>query len=83
MACPTCDHTMEGLDCGYYWCPRCGTLKEQQGMERVQPPKLVERCREFERDVTKKLSGNWLDDVLIEWNRLGIAESINPPGRRP
>ena len=34
MACRTCDHTMQGLGevtggIGYFWCPRCGTLKSE------------------------------------------------------
>lgn len=29
MACPTCDHTMQGISDGYFWCPRCGTLKRR------------------------------------------------------
>lgn len=37
MACPKCDSTMQGL-CGkaelrWYWCPRCGTVK--QGQQRI------------------------------------------------
>lgn len=26
MACPTCDHTMHGLGEQWFWCPRCGTV---------------------------------------------------------
>lgn len=36
MPCPVCDHTMQnlGLDQGgrrTFWCPRCGTLKTDEG----------------------------------------------------
>lgn len=32
MPCPTCDHTMKNLPVEgnrLFWCPRCGTLKEE------------------------------------------------------
>lgn len=32
MACPTCDHTMQNLgadDRRIFWCPRCGTIRDQ------------------------------------------------------
>ena len=32
MACPVCDHTMQNLGVPgerKFWCPRCGTLKEE------------------------------------------------------
>jgi len=34
MACPICQHTMENLGSPsrrIWWCPRCGTLKEETG----------------------------------------------------
>ena len=75
MACPTCSHTMEGLGCGYYWCPRCGTLKEQQGLERFQLPKLVSRVRSYMAEV-----GAGGQDGLF--HQLGITEATYPPGER-
>jgi len=29
MSCPTCDHTMHSVGAYWFWCPRCGTLKQQ------------------------------------------------------
>ena len=85
MPCPTCDHTLESLgrsDRGdvFFLCPRCGTVKvdalENHG-DKVYVPKLVERCREFERTFPP---GNPPSvSYSREWERLGIAEAINPP----
>lgn len=59
MACPTCDHTMQNLALGWFWCPRCGTVREryqEEGFPRIENdsvPKLVERLRDPNR--------NWKD----------------------
>lgn len=45
MACPTCDHTMQSVAAGVFWCPRCGTLR--LALEDTAVPKLVERTREY------------------------------------
>ena len=83
--CPTCGHDLEYAgtpepDSPYpqeridnYWCPRCGTLSMRGGGADV--PKLVERCREYERQRIE----NGLSADRHEWKRLGIAESINVP----
>ena len=70
MPCPSCDHTMHGLGNGCFWCPRCGTLKN----ERTHTPMLVTRCRKFE----ETLGPSW----QALWHRLEIKESINPPKGR-
>ena len=46
MACKTCDHTMTHLSDHWFWCPRCGTIKEQleDGREEWTEPKLVHRA---------------------------------------
>lgn len=77
MPCPTCDHTMEGVSSGVWWCPRCGTLRQDSyvGLGTDSQPKLVERCRRF----GETLGPSW--GAL--WHRLGIEESINPPKDRP
>jgi Zn-finger nucleic acid-binding protein len=39
MSCPVCDHTMQNLgtvDYRLWWCPRCGTLKEDLGYAAEQ-----------------------------------------------
>lgn len=73
MSCPNCDHTMQQIDVSkYFWCPRCGTLKPEDGF--AETPKLVLRCRDFEHFVN--------EDLSVAWHRLGIEESINPPGNR-
>jgi hypothetical protein len=79
MDCPTCSHTMENiehLECRFQWCPRCGTLNIPGLFEPTTVPKLVARCRAFEKCIT-------LEGELIIWTKLGIRESINVPGDRP
>lgn len=51
MACPTCDHTMQGLGLTttgqrWFWCPRCGTLTEQAPGRRpvAERPRVVRRA---------------------------------------
>ncbi len=81
MACVTCGHTMQrintrGTTSAWFWCPRCGTIREE--VTGAAPddsvPKLVERCREFE-DL-------WLPLSPDGWKRLGIAEAIHTPDER-
>lgn len=55
MACPTCEHTMQGIgvvESGerVWWCPRCGTLKRGGNLnylEHVDQPKLAPTVRLF------------------------------------
>jgi Zn-finger nucleic acid-binding protein len=83
MPCPTCSATMARLasDNGFsfFLCPRCGTVSRQGGtMPETYVPKLVERCREFEKTHIPRTSG-----YMDLWKRDGIAESIHVPGERP
>lgn len=97
MSCPTCDHTMESI--GHiaaqrvFRCGRCGTVKIETYTGKpddwnhvVYVPKLVERCRPYERGLFGT-GGRQLivepDILKSEWHRLGIAESINKPEDRP
>ena len=57
MACPTCTHTMHQVIASnvrkFFWCPRCGTLKEENLIfkegdrlrEGYEVPALVARAR--------------------------------------
>ncbi len=89
MACPTCDHTMNGIGHGLFWCPRCGTLKRANTtVGASEAPKLVERCRLFELGfqpqrllgVVDPKEAQW--QMAQAWHRLGIAEAINLPAER-
>lgn len=99
MACPTCDHTMDNVcredtpvasgqlvvTRRVYYCPRCGTmtiLHDATGRVDTYVPKIVERCRKFEKEVVVGMfrPGEAPRD---DWTQIGIAESINPPGKRP
>lgn len=75
MACNVCDHTMESIVDGVFWCPRCGAYKKGTETHR---PKLIERCRAFEAEMRAKLGY-----AVADWVTLGIAESIDRPGGRP
>lgn len=87
MACPTCDHTMshigETIDGttrrAIWWCPRCGTLRVDGFAAFDESPKLVERCREFEKHLFFK---NRNVATVAEWGRLGVCESIHKPEDR-
>ncbi len=88
MTCPTCDHTMECFAGGgpedernRYLCPRCGTVKvtEPDEPDQVYVPKLVERCRHFDKFVRATLDGQ----SVQHWHGMGISESINTPANRP
>jgi len=87
MACPTCDHTMsclgetvEGLSRkAIWWCQRCGSIRIDGFGSFDEAPKLVERCREFEKG--REMRDD--DNVFSKWHMLGIAESINLPEQRP
>jgi hypothetical protein len=78
MACLTCGHTMEGLCSGWFWCPRCGTVRYEAYPDEPHhtSPKLVERCQAFERTMI-------VVKDLDRWHSLGIAESIHTPEERP
>lgn len=85
MACPTCDHTMQNLGGTahkYFWCPRCGTLREgtdsKMEFRRDTTPLLVNRVRRFGTDIACKGEA-----MLAYWIQHGIAESINLPNNRP
>jgi len=60
----------------FFWCPRCGTIKPCEDAEATAPT-LVTRCRKFE---AMYLRGS--DEMSLEWNTLGIAESIHLPEER-
>ena len=70
MACPTCDHTMHCINSvnefPQFWCPRCGTLKEN---ERVTVPTLVPRVRSL-------IEQTYLSTKTVE---LGVTECIWKP----
>ena len=72
MACPTCDHTMQGIGGAVprtFWCPRCGTLKQGEMYELTM---LVPRVRSL-------LDRTTSDDLA--W-QLGVTESVGCPGKQ-
>jgi Zn-finger nucleic acid-binding protein len=80
MACPNCDHTMHkigksliGKDWSMWWCPRCGTIKDDAGKTT---PKLVNRVVEF----CGGISDHW--QIIQELERTGVRECISLPGQR-
>lgn len=79
MACHTCDHSMQRISETerVFWCPRCGSIKRVPtgAHTEVCVPMLVERCRQFQASNGDGLRWKQL------WHRVGINESIQPPGR--
>ena len=86
--CPTCDHTMHNVgspDRRIYWCPRCGTLKEEcsfgtlNAHEDVDVPKLAERVKKADADgVPGKFFGKPVYRVkAADW--LAVQESVGIP----
>lgn len=48
MSCPSCDHTMQSLAFGIWWCPRCGTLRSRHNpgnLDVDEVPRLVQHLR--------------------------------------
>lgn len=76
MPCSVCSHTLhkvcrstDGRD--VFWCPRCGTLRtDYGGFGDDHLPKLVERCRQFEKTMDAR--------DCARWHSVGIKESIEP-----
>lgn len=71
MACPTCDHTMQGLGDQWSWCPRCGTVR---GHAAHSVPTLVMRVQNLLHGADA--------DTRETCRRLGILESISAPEER-
>ena len=50
MVCKTCDHTMQSVVAGVFWCPRCGSLKREfydGDHPEHEEPKIVHRTLFF------------------------------------
>lgn len=81
MACGTCDHTMQSLGNGRFWCVRCGTLREfVSGRIIDQQPKLIEFLRGFVRMIEPGEVARYLRTA---GETSGLFEAILPPGERP
>lgn len=92
MECVFSDITLYGTGRKMFACPRCGTMRTINLINGVPGhaedcvPKLVQRCREFEQQEFMAYSpekGHGVVDPPDRWRTLGIAEAINPPGKRP
>ena len=77
MACPVCDHTMEGIAGAYrvFWCPRCGTMKDCGQREAAGLPDEVEEGGDALGIAKPKLTG--LSFALIH-GVLARGETIEP-----
>lgn len=49
MGCDTCDHAMHSVGVGWAWCPRCGTMKNPDGLQAA--PKIVPRAKAVLRQI--------------------------------
>jgi hypothetical protein len=68
---------MQSLNGRWYWCERCGTIKDTQTVIDVcdhETPALVARVKSL-RELKYPTSA--------DWHRLGINEAIELPEARP
>lgn len=72
MACGTCDHTMQSVAAGVWWCPRCGTLKRGES-NHADRPDLIVRLRDF-----LKVVGEESPVAEMLFYRLGVRECLGP-----
>jgi len=78
MACPTCDHTMQGLRHHVYWCPRCGTIKLENttsGHHDIEAPKVVAAARQ----VVQYFDNDKDQHHLQRTTASGLADALTPP----
>lgn len=78
-------HRLSADPKNFWWCPRCGTLKELIGhvgreYVSVEAPKVVDRLRGFVRMIAGTPEGRFL---RREAEACGITESVLTPGERP
>ena len=68
MACSTCDHTMQALAVGWFWCPRCGTVRNEKfGDHDADVPKVVTTVRAYLRHMPElEVQRRHLDKTLEE-----------------
>ena len=70
MPCEVCDHTMQGLFAGHlrsiWWCPRCGTLKDETRNAFDDEPSHVEHSVSMLVDRARELS-----DIAIQPYEIG------------
>ncbi len=67
MSCPNCDHTMHRLTDDLFWCPRCGSLKDDCDYET---PFLVRHIRTA--DLLPGLDGS-VSVALRQWKNIDEA----------
>ena len=82
MACPVCDHTMQGL-CGdgegrWFWCPSCGTVKQGQQTGRYDEPTLVRNTSMVAHLFDNASLCNIHNAIRDELTRRGITDSREP-----
>lgn len=78
MACPVCTHTMQELGNAWFWCPRCGTVKNTASPERLNDidiPKGVEQARNWllQRSVSEEHAREVLSYLLLSPDERGAS----------
>ncbi len=79
MTCATCGHTMNDFGNHMGWCPRCGTIAIPSNPKGTSVPYLIDRCREFNRRVSRNGCELSIEDMPALLEEVGICESINLP----
>lgn len=80
MSCPTCDHTLqrvnEGANPKCFYCPRCGTLKNEGRIPEFTEPSVLTRAR---------VLCDMIDDDVFNLRQPAdnVRECLEPPPREP
>ena len=82
MACPKCNHTMQGL-CGdgegrWFWCPACGTVKQGQQTEYYDVPTFIRSTSLVAYLHTNVDLCLVLNAIREELNRRGVGDPREP-----
>lgn len=81
MSCPTCEHTMQCVG-NVFWCPRCGTIK-QEGLGLTEVPRRYSLMRSALERI-KKIGGDRRTKAAMSCDGPGTAPpSITPYAETP
>ena len=99
MPCTKCDHTLHAIVAEshrrVFWCPRCGTLREEVGsgpdgearFATNTTPMLLDRVRQILQDAVKNRDDAALGPSALGFlqfmHLMGISEASFPPKQRP
>jgi hypothetical protein len=75
MACPNCNCSMDAIMTRFFYCSRCGTLKEfVENSECVTTPLIIDQVRE-----SIYLHGKSIDASVVLARKMGLLEGMLKP----